>query len=72
MIIDCMTCPVQGSACAGCSVRVVLDSPVRGLPLDPSERRAVQALVGGGLISPGQAEGLRADVEPWMDVQAVG
>lgn len=68
MFIDCGTCPVAGAACADCSVRVLLDVPVRGLPLDAVERRAVDVFVGAGMVTPLHAHSLTADVEPWDGV----
>lgn len=72
MIVDCVTCPVRGSACADCAVGVVLDTPSRGLPLDAAERRAVHVFVACGLLPAARTIGLRAHMEPWMDAEAVG
>ncbi|MDO5629873.1 MAG: hypothetical protein Q4G43_16285 [Mobilicoccus sp.] len=72
MIVDCGTCPVAGRACADCSVRVLMDVPVRGLALDPLERRAVDIFVGAGLLGVEEASRLTAEVEPWEGVAVAG
>lgn len=72
MIVDCVTCPVRGSACADCAVGVVVDRPSRDLALDAAERRAVHAFVASGLFPAARTIGLRARMEPWVDAEAVG
>lgn len=70
MFVDCGTCPVAGTACADCSVRVLLDVPLGGLALDAVERRAVDVFVGAGLVGAGEAARLTAEVQPWESVRA--
>lgn len=79
MFVECATCPVRGLRCDGCVVSTLVSFPLvaapagGGLPLDASERRAVAAFVGAGLIDAGYAGSLRARTEPgsW-DVQVSG
>ncbi len=49
MIIDCDSCEVRGDACKECVVTVLLGAPP-SIELDASERRAIDALAGAGLI----------------------
>ncbi len=72
MFVDCDSCPVAGSACADCAMRVLLDVPLRGLRLDAVERRAVDVFVGAGLIGADAASRLTAEVEPWEPVRVAG
>ncbi|MGN6781810.1 MAG: hypothetical protein ACTHJH_09940 [Marmoricola sp.] len=49
--IDCDTCLVRDLACHDCVVTVLLGPPpARGF--DDDERRALEALAGGGLVPP--------------------
>jgi hypothetical protein len=52
--IDCDACEARGLACGDCVVTVLLGAPPVDdlLDLDEVERRAIQALVDGGLIPP--------------------
>lgn len=72
MLIDCDTCPGRGHACAGCALGAVLAAPEAGLPLDDVERRAVDVLVGAGLVPVEQVGSLRALSQPWAGARAVG
>lgn len=49
--IDCDTCLVRGLACHDCVVTVLLGPPP-ALGFDEDERRALEALAGGGLVPP--------------------
>lgn len=51
MVIDCGTCEVRGLACTDCVVTVLLGPPPE-LVLDSSERAALEALAGSGLVPP--------------------
>lgn len=51
MIIDCGTCSVRPAACADCVVTALLEAPPDGR-LTTEEVAAVNALAGGGLVSP--------------------
>lgn len=57
LTIDCRTCPVRDVHCQDCMVTAL------GLPLDATERRAVGAFLGAGLISASEAASARAVVE---------
>lgn len=52
MIIDCDTCEVRGLACGDCVVSVLLGAPPSGVEIDESERAALDALAGSGLVPP--------------------
>lgn len=49
--IDCDTCVVRGLDCHDCVVTVLLGPPPE-LTFDEEERRALEALAGGGLVPP--------------------
>jgi hypothetical protein len=49
MLIDCDTCSVRGSACAGCVMTALLDPPAGIAHLDESQLRAIEVLARGGL-----------------------
>ncbi|PPK64195.1 hypothetical protein V5P93_006106 [Actinokineospora auranticolor] len=49
MIIDCDTCEVRGNACKECVITVLLGAPPT-VELDDSERSAIDALAGAGLV----------------------
>jgi hypothetical protein len=46
MLIDCDACAVRGTACAGCMMSAVLDTPPGGL--EPDEHRAIEAFSRAG------------------------
>lgn len=48
MLIDCDTCAVRGTACAGCMMSAVLDAPAPVERLDPEERRAIEVFARAG------------------------
>jgi hypothetical protein len=50
MLIDCDTCVVRGPACGDCVMSVLLAAPPTGVDLDDSERRALDALAGAGMV----------------------
>jgi hypothetical protein len=50
MLIDCDTCVVRGPACGDCVMSVLLAAPPTGIDLDDSERRALDALAGAGMV----------------------
>jgi hypothetical protein len=50
MLIDCDTCVVRGPACGDCVVSVMLGAPPAGVNLDETERRALDALAGAGMV----------------------
>jgi hypothetical protein len=50
VLIDCNACGARGVACDDCVVSVVLDAPAEGVQVDEVERRALEALAGGGLV----------------------
>ncbi|MDQ1586197.1 MAG: hypothetical protein QOJ49_771 [Actinomycetota bacterium] len=52
MIIDCDSCEVRGLACGDCVVTALLGSPPSGVEIDESERAALDALAGSGLVPP--------------------
>ena len=52
MLIDCDSCEVRGAACGGCVMTVLLGAPPGVMELDDTERRAFDALAGGGLVPP--------------------
>ncbi len=52
MIIDCGTCEVRDLACGDCVVTVLLGAPPVGVELDASERDAIEALAGSGMVPP--------------------
>ena len=53
MLIDCDSCEVRGDACSGCVMTVLLGAHRPALiELDDTERRALDALAGGGLVPP--------------------
>lgn len=49
MLIDCDTCAVRGTACAGCMMSAVLDGPATVGHLEPDEHRAIEAFARAGL-----------------------
>jgi hypothetical protein len=63
--IDCDSCPVAGSGCAGCMVALL--GPVR-LSLDAAEQAAVDVLVDAGLVEAAEARSAYAqpDLPEWM------
>lgn len=75
VIIECASCPVRELHCQDCMVTALL-SPEQslgvGLPLDRSERAAVNLFVQAGLINRAAAAGLRARSEPVVGGRAVG
>jgi hypothetical protein len=48
MLIDCDTCAVRGTACAGCMMSAMLDAPAPVERLDPEERRAIEVFARAG------------------------
>jgi hypothetical protein len=50
MLIDCDTCVVRGPACGDCVMSVMLGAPPTGVNLDETERRALDALAGAGMV----------------------
>jgi len=50
MIVDCDRCAVRGDACGDCVITVLLGAPPGGVRLDATERRALDALAGAGLV----------------------
>lgn len=50
MIVDCDRCVVRGDACGDCVITVLLGSPPGGVRFDATERRAIDALAGAGLV----------------------
>lgn len=50
MIVDCDRCEVRGRACGDCVITVLLGAPPGGVELDPTERRALDALASAGLV----------------------
>jgi hypothetical protein len=50
MLIDCDTCVVRGPACGDCVMSVLLGAPPTGVDLDDTERRALDALAGAGMV----------------------
>lgn len=48
MLIDCDTCVVRGTACAGCMMSAVLDASTPAGELDPDEDRAVEVFARAG------------------------
>jgi hypothetical protein len=52
VLIDCDSCTVRGSACTDCVVTVLLGMPPVGAELDATERAAISALAGVGLVPP--------------------
>jgi hypothetical protein len=50
MIVDCDRCDVRGDACGDCVVTVLLGPPAGGVRFDETERRAIDALAGAGLV----------------------
>jgi hypothetical protein len=50
MLIDCDTCVVRGPACGDCVISVMLGAPPAGVNLDETERRALDALAGAGMV----------------------
>ena len=52
MTIDCDTCEVRGLACGDCVVSVLLGAPPTGVEIDETERAALDALAGSGLVPP--------------------
>ena len=70
MIVDCDTCPVRGVRCDDCVVTALGHFPVvvlseGELPLDATERRAVDRFVAAGLVSAEVAGTVVARREPW-------
>ncbi|CRK55700.1 hypothetical protein [Alloactinosynnema sp. L-07] len=49
MIIDCDSCEVRGDACQDCVITCLLGAPPN-VDLDSSERSAIDALAGAGLV----------------------
>jgi hypothetical protein len=52
MLIDCDSCQVRGDACSGCVMTVLLGMPPGVMEIDDTERRALDALAGGGQGEP--------------------
>lgn len=52
LVIDCDSCSMRGHGCGDCMVTVLLGGPPYGVALDDTERRAIDALAGAGLIPP--------------------
>jgi hypothetical protein len=52
MLIDCDSCQVRGDACSGCVMTVLLGITPGVVEIDATERRALDALAGGGLVPP--------------------
>lgn len=50
MIVDCDGCQVRGDACGDCVITVLLGAPPGGVRLDATERRAIDALAGAGMV----------------------
>jgi hypothetical protein len=50
MIVDCDRCEVRGDACGDCVITVLLGAPPGGIRLDDTERRAIDALAGAGMV----------------------
>lgn len=50
MIVDCDRCEVRGDACGECVITVLLGSTPGGVRFDETERRAIDALAGAGLV----------------------
>jgi hypothetical protein len=48
MLIDCDTCAVRGTACAGCMMSAMLDAAAPVERLDPEERRAIEVFARAG------------------------
>jgi hypothetical protein len=70
MIVDCDTCPVRGVRCDDCVVTALGHRPVvvlseGELPLDATERRAVDRFVAAGLVTTEVAGTVVARREPW-------
>ena len=70
MVVDCDTCPVRGLRCDDCVVTALGQVPVvllseGELPLDATERRAVDRFVTAGLVTAEAAGTLVARREPW-------
>lgn len=70
MVVDCDTCPVRGVRCDDCVVTALGQVPVvllseGELPLDATERRAVDRFVAAGLVTAEVAGTLVARREPW-------
>lgn len=68
MFIECARCPVRGRACETCMVTALFNTaPEKAatVPLDRTERRAVDIFVGAGLVRPEDTAGLCARIEPW-------
>ena len=58
MVIDCERCSERGVGCADCVVTFLTipvrpaAGPPRGVELDDTERRAIDALAASGLVPP--------------------
>jgi len=52
MLVDCDQCAVQGPACSGCVVTVLLGSTPDGVEWDETERAALGVLADSGLVPP--------------------
>jgi hypothetical protein len=50
MIVDCDRCEVRGDACGDCVITVLLGSTPGDVRFDETERRAIDALAGAGLV----------------------
>lgn len=50
MIVDCDRCAVRGDACTDCVITVLLGAPPGAVRLDDTERRAIDALAGAGMV----------------------
>jgi hypothetical protein len=54
MIVDCDLCAVRGTACGDCVITVLLGEPPGAgagiVRLDDTERRALDALAGAGMV----------------------
>jgi hypothetical protein len=77
MVVDCDTCPVRHVRCDDCLVTALQTLPLSGpadasLPLDPSERRAVDRFVAAGVVSAEHGATVTAQREQWPPVRAVG
>lgn len=52
LIIDCDRCTMRGIGCHDCVVTVLLGGPPFGVPLDDTERHAIDVLADAGLVPP--------------------
>ncbi len=72
MLVDCQTCPARDVHCGDCMVTAMLAPEGAELPLDSTERAAVEAFVQAGLVQSDEAAQLHARREPWGRFRAVG